>query len=33
MRRIRHGWRMSLNSHSIPARLIHAGALGTRPVR
>ena len=25
MRLIRHGWRMSLNSHSRPARLIHAG--------
>jgi hypothetical protein len=33
MRRIRHGWRASLNSHSSLARRIHAGARGTRPVR
>jgi len=33
IRLMRHGWRTSLKSHSRPARLIHAGARGTRPVR
>jgi hypothetical protein len=33
IRLMRHGWRASLNSHSIPARRIHIGARGTRPVR
>ncbi len=33
MRLMRHGWRASLNNHSIPARRIHIGARGTRPVR
>jgi hypothetical protein len=33
MRRMRQGCRTSLNSHSKPARLIQAGARGTRPVR
>ncbi len=33
MRRARHGWRARRKAHSIPARRIHSGALGTLPVR